>query len=381
MDRSFFDQPIDRRRSASLKWGKYRNRQIIPMWVADMDFQSPPAVIDALHRRTAHGVFGYSTVPESLSDTVVWWLKHRYGWSIEPGWLVWLPGLVSGLNIACRAIGRPGDAVMTATPIYPPFLTAPGLSGRTLQTVALTQAPGGQWCLDMEHFEQAVTDRTRLFLLCNPHNPVGKMFSYQELESIRAVCERHDIIVCADEIHCDLVLHPDRRHVPYGSLDPAAGRSITLMAPSKTFNLPGLGCAFAVIPDARLRSDVKQAMAGIVPGINCLGTVAAEAAYRGGGPWLQALIDYLRSNRDRVRDAVDRMPGIEMGPVDATYLAWLDARGADIDDAVAFFEHAGVGLQDGKDFAAPGFLRLNFGCPESLLIDALAKMRSALSRR
>lgn len=373
-----FDTPVERRGSASVKWDKYPGRDVIPMWVADMDFRSPPAVIEALQRRVAHGVFGYSHAPEELTAAILAHLWTDFGWKVAPDWLVWLPGLVTGLNVACRAVGEDGDQVLTTVPVYPPFLSAPGHFHRDLVTVPLTQRDG-RWELDPERLEAAITPRTRLLLLCSPHNPVGRVFSHQELAALATICARHDLILCSDEIHAGLVLDTDKAHLPSAALDPElARRTITLMAPSKTFNIPGLGFSFAVIPDVALRRRFVDAMAGIVPYVNALGYTAALAAYRDGGPWQAALLAVLRANRDGVEQAVAAMPGLTMAHVEATYLAWIDTRPAGLETPVKFFEQAGVGLSDGRDFAAPGFVRLNFGCPRATLDKALRRMAQAL---
>ena len=376
-----FDRPIDRRHTASLKWDKYAGQDILPLWVADMDFAVPTAVIEALHERLAHPVLGYTHPPQSLVETVVQVLQQQYDWTIEPEWIVWLPGLVTGLNVACRSVGQDGDAVVTATPVYPPFLKAPLLARRKLITVPLRHEESG-WHWDLERLEADLTPQTRLLLLCSPHNPVGRAFRREELRELIAICERHDIIICSDEIHGDLILSPDCRHIPTASVSPAAHeRCITLMAPSKTFNIPGLGCSFAVIGSESLRRRFRTVMAGIVPDVNLLGYTAAEAAYRHGWDWQRNLLDYLRQNRDLVVQAVNRMPPLRTASPEATYLAWIDARGLKVPDPAAFFEAAGVGLSDGKDFGAEGFLRLNFGCRRSLLEEALARMKQALDRQ
>jgi cystathionine beta-lyase len=375
-----FSIPVERRDTASMKWDKYKGRDIIPLWVADMDFCSPPAVIDALQKRVDHGVFGYTIPPESLNTTVVKMLQADYGWVIEPQWLVWLPGLVTGLNVACRAVGEDNDDVMTAVPVYPPFLTAPENSRRRLVKVPL-QEKDNQWTFDFDRLESAITPDTRLFLLCNPHNPVGRIFSREELTALAMICEKHDIIICSDEIHCGLLLDENKAHLPTSTLDPeVAKRTITLMSPSKTFNLPGLGCAFAVIPDEKLRRRFVQAKSGIVPLVNALGFVAAEAAYRDCADWHAGLLEYLRGNRDTVARAIAHMPPLSMAPLEATYLAWIDVRSTDLPNPVRFFEDAGVGLQDGIEFDGPGFVRLNFGCRRSLLEEALNRMKSAMDK-
>lgn len=375
-----FDTLVNRRNTASLKWDRYNGKDIIPLWVADMDFRSPPGVLAALHRRIEHGVFGYTHAPEELTTAVIRRLDRLYGWLIERQWLVWLPGLVSGLNVACRATGRDGDKVLTVVPIYPPFLSAPRLSRRGLVTVGLVD-DGYRWELDLAHLENAVTASTRLFLFCNPHNPTGRVHGRAELENLVAFCQEHDLVICSDEIHCDLVLDQDKNHIPTASINAEAqARTITLMAPSKTFNLPGLGCSFAIIADETLRRNFKNAMAGIVPEVNALGYTATLAAYLEGHDWHRCLLDYLRGNRDLVEKTVAALPGLAMRHVEATYLAWIDASAAKLADPTAFFEAAGVGLFDGRDFGAPGFLRLNFGCPRSLLQKALKRMRDHTSR-
>ena len=375
-----FSIPVERRNTASMKWDKYKDRDIIPLWVADMDFCSPPAVIKALHQRIDHGVFGYTIAPESLKTLVVEKLEADFSWTIKPKWLVWLPGLVTGFNVACRAVGQDNDDVMTAIPVYPHFLTAPQNSRRNLIKVPL-QEKDNQWSFDFDGLEKAITPHTRLFILCNPHNPVGRVFRRDELNTLAAICEKHKIIICSDEIHCDLILDNDRTHIPTATLDAAiAGRTITLMSPSKTFNLPGLGCAFAVISDEKLRRNFIKATAGIVPYVNVMGYTAAEAAYRGCADWHAQLLEYLRGNRDMVVRAIAEMPTLSMAPVEATYLAWIDVRSSDLPEPVRFFENAGVGLQDGIEFGGPGFVRLNFGCQRPLLEEALDRMKNAMDK-
>ena len=372
---SSFDTPIDRRGSDSFKWGKYAGRDILPLWVADMDFAAPPAVLAALHRRIEHGVFGYGGPWPSLTESVLALLQGEYGWSIEPEWLVWLPGLVTGLNVACRAVD---GEVLTATPIYPPFLSAPHFSGRKLNRVDLA-LDNNRWQWDMAAVQQATTAATRLFLFCHPHNPVGRCWSRDELLALADYAERNDLVVCSDEIHCGLILDADKRHIPFASLSPAAAqRSITLLAPSKTFNIPGLGCAFAVIPNPALRRRFEQAMHGIVPHVNVLGLAACEAAFRHGGDWHRELIAYLHGNRDRVAATMASLPGVRMAPVEATYLAWIDVRDLRLAKPAAHFEAHGIGLSDGADFGAPGWLRLNFGCPRATLDEALTRFERAV---
>ena len=373
-----FDTPIDRRGTFSMKWEKYKDRDIIPLWVADMDFRSPPAIIEALKQLADHGIFGYSVPPEELTHEVIAMLQSRFDWTVAFEWIVWVPGLVSGLNVTCRAVGEDQDSVMTAVPVYPPFLTAPGYSRRNLITVPLSENKG-RWQFDFDRLARAITPETRLFILCNPHNPVGRIFTREELITLADILIKHDLVICSDEIHCDLLLDTDRTHIPLATLDEdIADRSITLMAPSKTFNVPGFGCSFAVISNQRLRRNFRKAMAGIVPHINPMGYAAALAAYRSGHRWLDALLDYLRENRDLVTREINTMKGISMTHVEATYLAWIKVHDTGLENPIRFFEQAGVGLSDGIEFGGPGFVRLNFGCPRSLLQKALLKMRFAL---
>jgi cystathionine beta-lyase len=375
--------------SDAVKWNRYAGRDILPLWIADMDFPAPPAVVAALQQRVARAAFGYAEPWPALTNTICQYLEHEYGWQIDPDWLVWLPGLVSGLNIACRAVE---GSVFSATPVYPPFLSAPVLSGKALTTAPLARVDS-RWQWDIPAVTAALRPDTRLFMLCHPHNPVGRAWDNDELQTIAELAEQHDLIVCSDEIHSGLILDTERRHQPFATLSPAAaGRSITLMAPSKTFNIAGLGCAFAIIPSARLRAPFKAAMSGIVPHVNALGLAACEAAYADGSGWHNAMIDYLRGNRDCLEKAVQQMPGVTMTHVEASYLAWIDAstlcaeRG--ITQPQRFFEEAGVGLSAGRDFAprtsraendlSSRHVRLNFACPRQTLDAALTRMANAI---
>ena len=374
-----FDTPVNRQGTASLKWELYRDRDIIPLWVADMDFKAPPKVLEALQERLDHGVFGYTVPPEELVDVVVDMLKKKYAWEVEPAAVVWIPGVVTGLNLTCRSVGDTGDHVMTLTPVYPPFLTAPGLSGKVLNRVDLVQNEKQYWGIDMDLLSRAVTENTSIFMLCNPHNPTGRIFNQPELMDIARFCEQNDMVICSDEIHCDLLLDRDKAHIPIATLSPdIARRTITLMAPSKTYNIPGLSCSFAIIENPTLRSRFKQSMQGFIPNVNVMGYVAALAAYRGCDDWHAALIDYLTGNRTAVEKMVQATNLLKVNHVEATYLAWLDVRAFTKASPVRFFEKAGVGLSGGKDFGDSGFLRLNFGCPRATLDQALDRMTAAL---
>ena len=375
-----FDTVIDRSNSDSHKWQKYSGRDIIPMWVADMDFPSPPAIVDALRRRVDHAIFGYGSPSPQLKEAVIAYLHENYSWDVSREWIVWLPGLVTGLNVACRSWGRSGAGILTALPVYPPFLTAPGLAGKRLRTTHLS-FENQKWQFDWDALRDTIDVRTAMFLLCSPHNPTGRVWTRAELETLADICLKSGMVICSDEIHCDLVLEPGCRHIPTATIDPeVADRTITLMAPSKTYNIPGLGCAFAIVSNPKLRMRFKRAMAGIVPHVNVLGFVASQAAYQHGKPWLAAVIDYLRRNRDQIVDRVNQWPGVTMGPIEATYLAWMDMQALGGKNATVRFEEAGVGLSDGAAFGAPGFVRLNFGCSRHVLAEALARMTRAIEK-
>jgi cystathionine beta-lyase len=376
---SFFTEPADRRGTDSLKWSAYARRgDVLPLWVADMDFRSAPAITEALAQRAAHGVYGYARDSQAAVEALADYHRAFDGLAIDPATVVPIPGLVCGLNVLCRAIGAPGDAVATTVPVYPPFLEAPARSGRTLVTAPMTADALGRPAFDLAALDAALTPATRLFILCNPHNPLGRAWSPGELRALLDLCHARGVAVCSDEVHGGLTLDAPFRHTPAAVAAPdLADRLVTLLSPSKTFNLPGLSCAFAVIPDPDLRRRFRAAMAGIVPHVNLFGWVAAEAAYRHAEPWRLALLGVLRANRDTVERAA-RAWGVALPHVEATTLAWLDFRPwldrmSGLSPATFFLAH-GVALMDGAPFGAPGFARLNFGCPPALLAEALARL-------
>ncbi|MGD8464946.1 MAG: PatB family C-S lyase [Anaerolineae bacterium] len=380
-----FDRIIDRRASESVKWHRYGD-EVLPLWVADMDFVSPEPVIRALRERVDHGIFGYPQELPELRPVIAQQLKQLYGWQVDVEALVLLPGVVTGFNLATQTVTSPGDGLLAQTPVYYPILHAPGNAGCTLEQMELTRRPDGQYEIDFDLFEAAISDRTRIFILCNPHNPVGRVFTQVELERMAEICLRHDVWLCADEIHCDLVF-PGHPHTPIATLAPEiAQRTITLMAPSKTYNIAGLKCSVAIIENAELRKEFLAAQRGLVPWVNLLGQVAALAAYRHGGEWLQQVLDYMASNRDFVMDYVNKnLPGLHMAQPEGTYLAWLDCRAAALPESPHkfFLEEAKVAVNDGAVFGrgGEGFVRLNFGCPRATLQDALARMERALAER
>ncbi len=375
-----FDKPIDRHHTDSEKWDRYEGREVLPLWVADMDFASPPCVLEALSARVAHGVFGYTSPPAALVEAVVVHLQNDFAWTTDPEWIVWLPGLVCGLNVLCKTTPEIGDEIITFTPIYPPFLSAPPLVDRKLVSVPLV-LKDDQWVIDFHSLENAISPQTKMLLLCNPHNPVGRVWSRSELEQLAALATKYDLIIGSDDIHAGLILDEDKKHIPIASLSAdIAARSITLLAPSKTYNIAGLGCSFAVISDPTLRRRFLSAKGRIVPHVNLLAYTAAQAAYKDGEPWRQELITYLRGNRDLLEAEISQLPQLKITHVEATYLAWIDARNLGVADPCLFFEQAGVGLSAGKDFGAPGYVRLNFGCRRELLQEAIDRIKTALQR-
>lgn len=382
---SSFDELIDRRNSDSIKWLAYP-ADVLPMWVADMDFRSPEPVLQALRERVEHGVFGYAGPQPKLLEAIVAWAARRYGWQIRPEHIVLLPGLVSGLNSVVRAYGHVGDSTIMLSPIYPPIFSSAYEQGmRPILVPMLTTQSGStlRYEIDFAAFEKAITPRTTLMMLCHPHNPIGREFTREEMLRLGEIALKHNLTICSDEIHCDLMLD-SRQHTTFASLSPElAERTITLMAPSKTFNVPGLGCSFAIITNAQLRQRLQSAISGILPHVNLMGMVATEAAFTNGDAWLTDLQAYLSGNRDAmVQYVTEHMPGVSVTAPEATYLAFLDFRsvGLSKDPYGHFLSKAKVALSGGAGFGAggEGFARFNFGCPRSRMMEALERMAEVL---
>ena len=374
-----FDQIINRKNTDSFKWDFFQDPEdTIPMPVADMDFRSPEPILEALREVTEHGVFGYSIVPEELKDIFQARLERLYGWKTEKEWQVWIPGLVPAITATCRAIGEIGDAVITSIPVYHPFHLAPGYVGKKLQTFPLMEIDN-RWTFDFEALKKAITEDTKLFMLCNPYNPAGTVFTKEELKKLAEICQKHNIVICSDEIHCDLILDKNKKHIPIASLSQVTEEmTITLLAPSKTFNIAGLGCSVAMIPNAELRQKFNAAKDGFFPPLPRHSTVAAMAAYRDCEDWRLQLIDYLKVNHDYMFQELNGYKGLKLFPLEATYLGWIDARETGIENIQEKILKAGVRLMDGKTFRGEGFLRLNFACPKSVLEEAVKRIKMAL---
>ena len=376
---SIFDQIIDRRSSGCIKFD--RRPGLDPFWVADMDFPSAPPILDALRSRLEHGVFGYAQAHDGLNSAVLDYLLVRRGAEVPIEHIVHLGGLVPALSLAGRAFCKPGEAVMTCTPVYPPFLGVHHDAKAELITVDHVLGDEG-WTFDWEGMERAVTPATKVFLLCNPQNPLGRVFSRAEIIRLAEFCERHDLVLVSDEIHCDLIFdEASTPHVTALSLpEHLRKRSITLLSPSKTWNIAGLGYAYAVIPDDTIRRRFSAVRGHTLAEINPFGYHAAEAAYRHGEPWRRELVSYLRENRDTLVEFIrTRCPGLAIRPGEATYLAWIDATALGVDNPALHFEKkAGLFLSDGAFFGWPGHFRFNFGCPRARVLEGLEKIAAAI---
>lgn len=391
-----FDEVVDRRNSRSLKWDFPHlflspdecAANPLPMWVADMDFKSPPAVIEALHQAVAHGVFGYATSNDSYDEAVIGWQKRRFDWDVAPEWILRTPGVVAALAYIIQAFSAPGDRVLIQGPVYRSFHTITPLNGRFIVDAPLVER-ADHYEFDPEIFEDTIKRHTpKIFILCNPHNPTGNVWTEAQLRTMSEICLRHRVLVAADEIHEDLIFNRQVKHIPFATLgDDAANNSITCTAPSKTFNLAGLQVSNLFIPNAALRNELSHHLERCgVHRLNQLSMVACEAAYRDGEPWLEALLDYVGGNHRYLAAEIQKsMPQITCFKTEALYLAWLDCRrlGRTSDEVGHFMlKEAGVWLDKGKEFgqAGDGFMRINLGCPRATVDEALQRLRQAINR-
>jgi cystathionine beta-lyase len=380
-----FDSVISRIGTSSLKYDERLNffgtSDVLPLWVADMDFAVPAAVRDALMARAAHPVYGYTVYPESLYEALMVWLESRHAWRVERDWIVMCPGVVPSLHAAIIALSKPDENVIVQPPVYAPFLAAPKSVGCRLLLNPL-KFEDGHYRFDLDHFEQCAADGARLLLLCSPHNPVGRVWRPDELQALLEICHRHDVSVVTDEIHADLI-YPGRHHTPLAKLGDGTVKIITAIAPSKTFNIPGLGCSVLIVPDEKDRRAIAKAFGTLhVGAANPFSIVAFEAAYRGGVEWLDRLLVYLEETCLFVRTYIQQhLPLIKPIAPEGTYLLWLDCRAMNLNDKQLerFFIEAGVGLSAGTIFGeqGSGFMRMNIGAPRSVIAEALEKIASA----
>lgn len=385
-----FDCEISREGTASVKHdgrGAYfGNEDLIPLWVADMDFAAPAAVTHALQKRAAHPIYGYSFCPDSLFEALIGWLRKRHGWEVHKEWIVLSPGVVTSLHAVVLALTQPEERVIIQPPVYHPFFTAVTLPGRrlTLNPLRLHQ---GRYTIDFDHLERCAAEGARLLLLCTPHNPVGRVWNSEELLGVLRVADRHDMTVLADEIHHDLV-YPDHRHHPLATLTDSPGRIVTAVAPSKTFNIPGLELSALIVPDPERRWAIRRIFDRFhVTPSNPFSIAAFEAAYREGEEWLDRLLRYLAETRNFVIEFLSRRaPEIDVIPPEGTYLLWLDCRRLGMTDSELwsfFVNEARVGLNPGVVFgeAGSGFMRLNLGSPRRVIATALERIATALRQR
>ena len=381
-----FDRVIPRDGTASLKYdGRlsfFGGGDVLPLWVADMDFAVPAAVRDALMTRAAHPIYGYTVHPESLHEALIDWLQKRHDWTVESDWIVMCPGVVPSLHAAIIALSSPDDKVIVQPPVYAPFLAAPGIVGRRLLLNPLKFADG-RYCFDLEHFERCAVEGARLLLLCSPHNPVGRVWQPEELQALLEICSRYGIAVVSDEIHADLI-YPGRCHTPLATLSDGDVKIITAVAPSKTFNIPGLGLSAMIVPDEKDRTAIAKAFGTLhVGSANPFSIVAFEAAYREGAEWLDRLLGYLEETRQFVRIFLrQHLPLIRPIAPEGTYLLWLDCRAMNLNDKQLerfFVRQAGVGLSPGTIFGeqGSGFMRMNIAAPRSVIAEALEKIAGA----
>lgn len=386
-----FDQIIPREHTASVKWdarkGYFGREDLLPMWVADMDFAAPEAVTRALVERARHPVYGYTLYPDALYDALIGWLRTRHGWTIERDWVIWSPGVVPSLFASVRAFSQPGEGVIVQPPVYHPFFSAATDNGRRVLENPL-RLEGDSYGFDLDDLErQAAAPDARLLLLCSPHNPVGRVWRADELDAVLAIARRHGLTVLSDEIHHDLV-YPGHRHTPLATLTDDPADIVTAVAPSKTFNIPGLGLSALIVPDPARRAALNQVFGELHVGAsNPFAIAAFVAAYNEGGPWLDALMAYLTASRDYVVDfTARRLPGLRAIAPEGTYLIWFDCRGLGLDDPALrtfFVDAARVGMNPGIGFggAGSGFMRLNLGAPRAVLTEALERIAGALRAR
>jgi len=388
-----FDRLIERRGTRSDKWRAFPE-DVFPLWVADMDFAAPPAVQAALQSKLEHGIFGYEGPSFELLEVVAERMQKLYDWLVTPDMVLAVPGVITGFNLAARITCQPGQGVMVQSPVYPPFLKVHINTGLQLQVSQLHKVSTNtnlRYEIDFDEFEARVNSsgaRTGMFLLCQPHNPTGNIYTPEQLTHLADICLKNDIFICSDEIHSELLLG-GAHHTPMASLSPEiADRTITLIAPSKTFNVAGLFTAFAIIPNPDLRKAYKKEIERQTLHVNILGLAAAQASFSGDcDDWLKDLLVYLTGNRDLLVDTIAHdLSGISCTIPDATYLAWLDCTELVNTGKIStspcefFLKNAHVALNDGATFGSggEGFVRLNFGCPRSTLVSALERMRSAL---
>ncbi len=375
-----FDEIIERRGTNSFKWDFWGDPDyMIPMPVADMDFRCAQPIINALNKATTHGIFGYSICPPELVDVLVDLQFKNYGWKIEKEWIVWLPGLEPGITTACKAFGGESSSIMTPIPVYHPFHFGINHAKSKIITTELI-LKNGRYCFNFNEIERSFGHNTLLFLLCNPHNPGGTVFKTDELEKLAEICLKNNAIICSDEIHSEILINEKAVHIPIASLNKEIEqKSITLVSPTKTYNIAGMACSAAIIPNKEIREKYIAEKAGMMPMISRHAYLAALAAWRDSNNWKNELNTYLRKNHEYLLARINKMPGLTMLPLEGTYLAWIDYRASPIENLFEKLLANGVRLIEGSLFKGPGFLRLNFACPLAVLITALDRIGAVVS--
>ena len=387
-----FDLSIDRSRTASLKWDHipavFGVEDALPMWVADMDFAAPPAVVRAMHARVEHGVFGYTLQTGTYREAITSWMEKRHNWNIKPEWIQYCPGVVPALSLIVEAFTVPGDQIVIQTPVYPPFYSVVKDHGRELIHNPLILNEQGDYVMDFEDLERSLSgERVKMIILCSPHNPVGRVWTQKELSRVAALCEQHDVLVVSDEIHADLI-YQTGSHTPFASLsDDAANRSFICTAPSKTFNIAGLNTANIIIPNDTHRRRFEKVLQRYALGsITPMGAAATEAAYREGGEWLDALLTYIRGNMEYIRDFIQQhIPEVKVTLPEATYLLFIDFRGLGMnhEDLNQFLvQKAKIGMNSGVTFGknAEGFMRMNVACTRATAVEAMSRLNNAIAQ-
>ena len=373
-----FDTVHDRRVTSSSKWIKYGERDVLPFWVADMDFATPEFILEAIRARLEHPVVGYTDLPDELVGAFVDWADRHYSWHVHPDWLVPLTSLVPGLNAAVLSVGDDGDASLVMTPIYPPFLQTATTNHRRQITSSLV-LHDDQWVMDFDDIERKANDEaSRTILLCNPQNPTGRIYTRDELQSLAEICLRTNTVLVSDEIHWGICLEPGLSHIPVATLgDEIEENMITLISHTKSYNIAGLKSAFAVIRNPDLRRRFEIAKSGWISSVSPLAYAASIAAYSDRSTWLNDLQTYLRANRDLLTDSINQLPNLTMAAVEGTHLGWIDAREVPVEDHAAYFEAHGLGFSDGVEFGEPGFVRFNFATPRSVLTRGIKRLEVA----
>lgn len=384
-----FDTVIGRQNSGSTKWDDattlFGSKDVLPFWVADMDFAAPPAVTEALAARVEHGIFGYPSPHSYAYDAVAAWLENRHNWQANPDWMLSTPGVVTAITLAVQTFTNPNDKVIIQPPVYPPFFSSVASQGRTVLENPLIYVDG-EYRIDFDDLA-AKAKEAKMLILCSPHNPVGRVWSQSELTRLINICLENNVLILADEIHGDLV-YSGHQYIPLASLETDnADKIITLTAPSKTFNIAGLYTSIAIIPDNKFRRQFSQVLQQLgINKSNVFGITALEAAYRHSGPWLDELLVYLEGNAQYLTEFIAaNIPAIKVDKPQGTYLAWLDCRNLNLtqQELAKFFAHkAKVGLNDGATFGQQGngFMRLNFGCPRPVLAEGLSRIAQAVNQ-